>query len=316
MTTQAKEAEVQAERFHDYGPPSVLVVDRVPTPEPRAGEVLLRVRAAGVNPMDWKFRAGFARNFMPITLPYTPGIDVAGTVERVGPGVTEFTPGEDVFGRASGTYAEYAIAPVRTIARKPPGISFDQAATLPVGGITAWVGLFDVAHLESGQRLLVQGGAGGVGALAVQLGHWKGAHVIATASSDNVEHVRSLGADEVIDYTAVRFEENVSDADVVFDTVGGEITGRSWGTLKRGGILVAVAGMPDADAAAARGVRASPVRAPEITRPILEEIARLVETGVIVPHVGEVFSFEDAASAHAASETGHGRGRIVLRVSQ
>ena len=117
---------------------------------------------------------------MPITLPYTPGIDVAGTIDRVGPGVTEFVPGDDVFGRGSGTYAEYAIAPVTTIARKPTGVSFEQAATLPVGGVTAWVGLFDVANLEPGQRLLVHGGAGGVGHLAVQLAHWKGAHVIAT----------------------------------------------------------------------------------------------------------------------------------------
>ena len=203
MTTQTTEAEMQAVRFHNYGPPSVLVVDRVPTPEPKAGEVLLRVRAAGVNPVDWKFRAGFIRNFMPITLPYTPGVDVAGTVERVGPGVTEFEPGEDVFGRASGTYAEYAIAPVTTIARKPPmGSASTRRRPFTVGGVTAWVGLFDAAHLEAGQRLLVQGGAGGVGALAVQLGHWKGAHVIATASSENVEYVRSLGADEVIDYTS------------------------------------------------------------------------------------------------------------------
>jgi NADPH:quinone reductase-like Zn-dependent oxidoreductase len=307
---------MQAVRFHDYGPPSVLVLDRVPRPEPQAGEVLLRVRAAGVNPMDWKFRAGFARNFMPITLPYTPGIDVAGTVERVGPGVTEFAPGEDVFGRGSGTYAEYANAPVTTIARKPSGVSFEQAATLPVGGVTAWVGLFDVANLDPGQRLLVHGGAGGVGHLAVQLAHWKGAHVIATTSSANVAYVRALGADEVIDYTAVRFEDVLHDLDVVLDTVGAETAGRSWGVLKPGGILVTVAGMADAETAAARGVRTSGVRAPGVTRPILEELARLVETGALVPQVGPTFPLEEAVRAHTASETGHGRGRIVLQVSQ
>jgi NADPH:quinone reductase-like Zn-dependent oxidoreductase len=307
---------MQAVRFHDYGPPSVLVVDRVPRPEPQAGEVLLRVRAAGVNPMDWKFRAGFARNFMPITLPYTPGIDVAGTIDRVGPGVTEFAPGDDVFGRGSGTYAEYAIAPVTTIARKPTGVSFEQAATLPVGGVTAWVGLFDVANLEPGQRLLVHGGAGGVGHLAVQLAHWKGAHVIATTSSANAAYVRALGADEVIDYTAVRFEDVVHDVDVVLDTVGAETAGRSWGVLKPGGILVTVAGMADAETAAARGVRTSGVRAPAVTRPILEELARLVETGALVPQVGPTFPLEEAVRAHTASETGHGRGRIVLQVSQ
>jgi NADPH:quinone reductase-like Zn-dependent oxidoreductase len=315
MATDTATAAMRAVRFHDYGPPSVLVTDLVPRPEPKAGEVLVRVRVAGVNPIDWKFRAGFVRNFMPITLPYIPGVDVAGTVEEVGPGGTDFAPGEEVFGRGSGTYAEYAIAPVTTIARKPSGISFEQAAALPVGGVTAWVGLFDVANLESGQRLLVQGGAGGVGDLAVQLGHWKGAHVIATASSPNVGYVRALGADEVIDYTAVRFEDVVHDVDVVLDTVGAETAGRSWGVLKPGGILVTVAGMADAETAAARGVRTSGVRAPEVIRPILEELAHLVEAGALVPQVGPTFPLEDAVRAHAASETRHGRGRIVLQVS-
>jgi NADPH:quinone reductase-like Zn-dependent oxidoreductase len=171
-----------------------------------------------------------------------------------------------------------------------------------------------MARLESGQRLLVQGGAGGVGALAVQLGHWKGTYVIATASSDNAGYVRSLGADEVIDYSAVRFEDVVHDVDVVLDTVGGDITDRSWSALKPGGILVTIAGVPDTETAAAHGVRTSGVRTPDVPRPVLEELARLVEAGTIVPHVGEVFPLEDAARAHAASETGHGGGRIVLHL--
>lgn len=307
--------EMRAARFHEYGPPSVLVVDLLPRPSPKEGEVLVRVQAAGVNPIDWKLRSGALKNYMPITVPHIPGLDVAGIVEEVGPGVSAFAPGDAVFGRGIGTYAEYAAAPVATIARKPEGVSFDQAATLHVGGVTAWLGLFEMAHLEAGQRVLVQGGAGGVGALAVQLAHWKGAHVIATTSTANVAFVQSLGADEVIDYTAGPFEDAVHDVDVVLDTVGGEITQRSWGVLKPGGIMVVVAGMADPETAATHGVRTSAVRHPEVTTPMLEELGRLVESGALIPEIGAVFPLAGAAHAHAASETGHGRGRIVLQVA-
>jgi NADPH:quinone reductase-like Zn-dependent oxidoreductase len=268
-----------------------------------------------VNPIDWKLRAGYLKTYMPVDLPATPGLDVAGTVEQVGPGVTEFSTGDNVFGRGTATYAEYATGPVATLARKPDAVSFDQAATLHVGGETAWVALFDTAQLEAGQRVLIQGGAGGVGALAVQLAHWKGAHVIATSSTDNVAYVQSLGADEVVDYTAVKFEDVVHDVDVVIDTVGGEITARSWSALKPGGIMVVVAGGPDEEAAKAHGVRVSNVRHPVVTTPVLEHLAELVVSGDLVPHVGAVFPLDEAAEAQAQSETGHGRGRIILHVS-
>jgi NADPH:quinone reductase-like Zn-dependent oxidoreductase len=306
---------MRAVRFHEYGPPAVLVVDAVDRPEPKAGEVLIRVRAAGVNPIDWKLRAGYMKQFMPLTLPYTPGLDVAGTVEALGEVVTGFAVGDRIFGRGAGTYAEFAVAPATTIARIPEGVSFEQAAPLHVGGETAWVGLFDTAHLEVGQRLLVQGGAGGVGAIAVQLGHWKGAYVIATASAANVEFVRSLGADEVIDYTSVNVEDAVHDVDVVLDIVGGVVTAHSWSVLRPGGILVAVAGPPDTHTAEARGVRTSGVAHPPETRPILEELGGLVASGDLKPQIGQVFPLEDAAQAHAVSETGHGRGRILLKVA-
>jgi NADPH:quinone reductase-like Zn-dependent oxidoreductase len=315
MAPETAAPEMRAVRFHDYGPPSTLVVDLVPRPEPKAGEVLIRVHAAGVNAIDWKFRAGYLKQYMPLELPHTPGLDVAGTVVAVGDGVDGFAEGDEVFGRGAGTYAEYAIAPVANLAQKPAALSFDQAATLPIGGVTAWVGLFDVAHLEAGQRVLVQGGGGGVGSVALQLAHWKGAYVIATASSGNAEHVRTLGADEVIDYGAAQFEEVVHDVDVVLETVGGEITERSWGVLKPGGIMVVVAGMADTEKAESLGVRTSGVRPPEVTTPILDELAQLAVSGALVPQVGPVFSLADAAEAHATSETGHGRGRIVLQVA-
>lgn len=306
---------MRAVRFHEYGPPAVLVVDEVDRPEAKAGEVLIKVRVAGVNPSDWKFRAGYLKQFLPLTLPYTPGLNVAGTVEALGDGVTGFAVGDRVFGRGAGTYADFAVAPATTIARIPEGVSFEQAAPLHVGGETAWVGLLDTAHLEAGQRLLVQGGAGGVGAIAVQLGHWKGAYVIATTSAANVEFVRSLGADEVIDYTSVNVEAAVHDVDVVLDTVGGDVTARSWSVLKPGGLLVAVAGTPDTKTAEARGVRTSGVGNPSETRPILEELGRLVASGNVKPQIGQVFALEDAAQAHAVSETRHGRGRILLKVA-
>ena len=306
---------MQASRFHEYGPPDVLRLEEAPRPEPGEGQVLVRVRVAGVNPIDWKLRAGYLQAFMPVELPHIPGFDVAGTVEALGPGVTRFAVGDEVFGRGAATYAQYAVAPATTLAHKPAAISFEQAATVPVGGVTAWAGLFEAARLEPGQRVLVHGGAGGVGSFVVQLAHWKGAHVIATASAANADFVRSLGADEVVDYAAVRFEDVVSDVDVVYDTVGGEVTGRSWGVLKPGGILVVIAGSPDPAAAEARGVRTSGTNAPAVTSPILQELARLAESGDLRPQVGPTFPLADAAGAHALSETGHGRGRVVLNVA-
>ena len=307
-------AEMRAVRFHEYGPASGLTLESVDRPEPRDSEVLVRVHAAGVNPIDWKFRAGYLQEFMPLDLPYTPGIDVAGTVESVGADVRDLAAGDAVFGRGSGTYAEFALAPSGSLAVKPKRISFEEAATLGVGGVTAWSGLFDTARLEAGQRLLVHGGAGGVGSLAVQLGHWTGAHVIVTASDANAGYVRSLGADEVIDYRATPFEDVVGDLDVVFDTVGGEVTERSWDVLRPDGILVVIAGMPEPEKAKAHGVRTAGVQAPEPIAPILHQLAQLAESGELRPQVGQVFSLSEAAASHAASETGHGRGRIVLQV--
>lgn len=308
-------SEMAAVRFHEYGPPEVLRLESVERPQPGAGEVLVRVRAAGVNPIDWKIRAGYLQQFMPLDLPHILGIDVAGVVEEVGADVDDLAAGDEVFGRGAGTYAELAVAPAVSLAHKPAGVAFEDAATLGVGGITSWVGLFDVAKLEPGQRVLVQGGAGGVGSLAVQLARWKGAHVIATAGAANADHVRALGADEVIDYTATSFEDAVSAVDVVFDTVGGEVTERSWAVLASGGMLVVIASMPDPETAAARGVRTSGVQAPQATSHILEQLARLVESGDVKPQLGQVFALDQAAAAHTASETGHGRGRIVLRPS-
>jgi NADPH:quinone reductase-like Zn-dependent oxidoreductase len=274
--------------------------------------VLVQVAAAGVNPIDWKFRAGWLREMVPIDFPTTPGIDLAGTVEAVGSGVAGLVAGAEVFGRGGATYAQFALAPADGVALKPAGLSFEQAATLGVGGVTAWTGLFDGAGLEPGTRLLVQGGAGGVGSLAVQLAKWKGAYVAATTSTANVDFVRSLGADEVIDYTATRFEDVVDDIDVVYDTVGGEVTDRSWQVLRTGGTLIVIGAMPDTEKAASLGVQVTGAPPPDRSAPILQQLAELAENGAIQVHAGQTFRLADAAAAQAASETGHGRGRIVL----
>src|SRR6266487_589209 len=215
--------------FYAYGGPEQLVMEHVPRPEPEAGEVLVHVYAAGVNPIDWKIRKGFFKDVRPVPLPFTPGSELAGTVEALGPGVTAFEIGQAVYGRgAKGAYADYAVVPTDSLAHKPHNISFDQAASVPVGARTAWIALFSLADLQPGQRILVHGAAGGVGNYAVQLARWKGAHVIGTASFNNLEFVRSLGAETVIDYNATPFEEVAHDLDVVVDTVGGETQDRSW----------------------------------------------------------------------------------------
>ena len=244
---------MRAVRFHDYGPPEALVVERVPRPEPGEGEVLVRVHAAGVNPVDWKFRRGDMRNFRPLQLPSAAGIDLAGTVEAVGPGVTAWQVGQAVFGSGSGAYAEYAVAPAGNLAAMPRTLTFDQAAAAPIGARTAWTALFDAAGLQPGQRLLVNGAAGGVGHFAVQLGRWKGAHVIGTASAANVDFVRSLGAETVVDYAATSVEDAVRDVDAVLDTVGGAGTERLLRVVKPGGVIASIAGPVPEEVAQQRG---------------------------------------------------------------
>ncbi|MDB5074639.1 MAG: NADP-dependent oxidoreductase [Chloroflexi bacterium] len=306
---------MQAIRFHEYGGPEKLVLDTLERPAPKEGEVLLKVHAAGVNPVDWKFRAGYLQQWMPIQLPYVPGNDVAGTVEEVGPGVTEFRKGQAVYGLAQGgTYAQYVVVPASQLAPMPKNLSFDEAASVPVGALTAWHALFTYADLQAGQTVLVHGGAGGVGAFAVQLAHWKGAKVIATASADNLDFVRSLGADTVIDYNATQFETVVRDVDVVVDTVGGDVLQRSWQVLRPGGILVSITEPPSEEEAKKRGVRAAMVQT-AFTGEDLRRITELIESGQLKPELGPVFRLTDADKAQELSQTRHGRGRIVLHIA-
>jgi NADPH:quinone reductase-like Zn-dependent oxidoreductase len=303
---------MQAVRAHDYGSPDVLRLEQASTLEPGADQVLIRLNAAGVNPVDWKVRSGMYKQFMPVQFPWTPGIDGAGVVEALGADVTQFKKGQAVFGIVTGGYAEYALAQAADMQAKPENISFEEAASIPLGALTAWEAVINAANVQAGQRVLVHGGAGGVGLYAVQLARWKGAHVTATASARNLDFVRSLGAENVIDYNATRFEDAVKDMDIVIDTVGGDLPERSFKVIHPGGIFVTVAAYLAEDAGQAQNVRAiSAGRAPSEN---LKRIAELVEAGQLKPVVGEVFQLGEAWKAQDLSQSGHGRGRIIPEI--
>ncbi len=303
--------KMQAVQIEEYGGPEVLKIVETSIPQPGDGQVLIRVYAAGVNPADWKIRAGYFKQFMPVPMPWTPGIEAAGVIEGIGSGVTQLKTGQAVFGPMTGVYAEYALAPAGDLQIKPDGLSFEEAASISVGALTAWAAVIDAANVQPGQRVLVQGAAGGVGLYAVQLARWKGAQVLGTASSANVDFVRALGA-EAIDYSAEPFEQKVQDVDVVIDTVGGEIPQRSLQVLRRGGTLVTVAGRLADDFGQAQGIRAA--RAGRASAAKLKDITQLIVGGKLKPAVYKVFPLAEARQAHELSQTGHGRGRIVLRV--
>lgn len=311
MSTQT----MQAIRVHNYGGPEQLKLEQVPRPEPQAGEVLIRVHAAGVNPVDWKFRQGRMKDFIPMQFPYIPGADLAGVVQEIGPGVTAFQEGQAVFGQsARGAYAEYTTASVTTLALKPKTLNFDEAAAIPVGATTAWQALFDHGELQPGQRVLVQGAAGGVGLFAVQFARWKGAHVIGTTSTANLDFVRSLGAETVVDYTTTPVESVVHDVDLVLDTVGGQTLESSLRVLKRGGTLVPIAGQPSKEQAQELGIRVVSMSA-RVSSELLQTFAQLIDEGQVKVVVGATFPLRDAPKAHELSQSGHGRGRIVLHIA-
>lgn len=306
---------IQAILVHNYGGPEQLKLEQIQRPEPQAGEVLVCVHAAGVNPVDWKIREGWMKDFRPMQFPYIPGVDLAGVVEELGPGVTTFQKGQAVFGQSSkGAYTEYTTAAVGTLALKPKTLNFDEAAAIPVGATTAWQGLFDYGGLQAGQRVLIQGAAGGVGSFAVQFARWKGAHVIGTASTSNVDFVRSLGAKRVIDYTSTPVEQAIHDVDLVLDTVGAHTLEASVQALKRGGTLVTIAGQPPEEKVRERNVRVASFSA-RVSSELLQTFARLIDEGQVKVFVGAKFPLRDAQRAHELNQSGHGRGRIVLHIA-
>jgi NADPH:quinone reductase-like Zn-dependent oxidoreductase len=299
---------MKAVLIHETGSPDVLHYEEAEQLEPDEGEVLIRVRAASVNPADWKQRRGLSETAVPAVL----GKDVSGTVEASR--AEEFAEGDEVFGMAaSGGYAEYATASAAAIAKKPDGISHEQAAALPVAGMTAWQALFDRGALESGQTALIAGAAGGVGHLAVQFAKVGGAQVIGTGSARNRDFVLGLGADEYVDYTEQDVGEAVSGVDLAFDTVGGETTQSLVPAVREDGILVTIASAPPEEAARRRGARAELlVMSPSSEQ--LAHIAELVARGEVQVEISEVLPLTEVQQAHEHSESGHTRGKIVLTV--
>ena len=307
---------INAIQVHEYGAADQLKLEQISEPEPGEGEVLVQVHAAGVNPADWKIRSGMFQAFLPTTFPYVPGADLSGVIDQVGPAVTTFQLGQAVFGRGSqGTYAEYALAPAAALTLKPDSLSFDEAATIPVGATTAWQGLFDHGQLNAGQRVLILGGSGGVGLFAVQFARWKGAYVLSTTSASNFEFVRALGAEQVFDYAQADALDAVRDVDLVFDTVGGAAQASAFSALKHGGALVTVAGMPDEARAQELGVRTARFSA-QTSSELLATFARLISAGEIKAIVGATFPLNEAGKAQELSQQGHGRGRIILQIAR
>jgi NADPH:quinone reductase-like Zn-dependent oxidoreductase len=309
---------MKAVRIHAYGGADVLRYEDAPRPVPEAGEVLIQVHAAAVNPIDCKARSGYLRDWWDYALPFIPGWDVSGVIAELGSGVTQFQVGDLVYAMADfsrdGAYAEYIVIDAADIAAKPTAVTHIQAAAVPLAGLTAWQSLFDTANLVAGQTILIHGAAGGVGTFAVQFAKFKGAQVIGTASGRDAEFLDKLGVDRVLDYQTTRFEDVVHNADVVLDTRGGEVQQRSWRTLKPGGILVSIVSEPSFEAADRYGVRSAVVWVkPSASQ--LTEIAQLIDAGNVVPIVETVLPLSGASQAHKQSQHGHLRGKLVLHIA-
>jgi NADPH:quinone reductase-like Zn-dependent oxidoreductase len=311
-------ATMKAVRIHNYGGSDVLVYEEVPVPEPGSGELLVRVRAASVTPMDWKMREGYVRQWVDVPMPHVLGRALAGDVVAIGPDVTGFAVGDAVCGTVNlmkGTHAEYAAVPAAEVMVKPTEMDYESAAAVSFSALAAWQALIEAGGVAEGQTVLIHAAAGAVGSLAVQIGKAQGARVIGTASAANAEFVRALGADEVIDYTTTRFEDVVHDIDLVLDLIGGDTQDRSWQVLKPGGILVSLVSMtPEAqEAAAAQGARAAMVATrPDMAQ--LQQIADLMTAGRVRSAIGTVRPLAEAREVQELSQTGHARGQLVLRV--
>ncbi|MGE5443788.1 MAG: NADP-dependent oxidoreductase [Ignavibacteriales bacterium] len=310
---------MKAVRIHKRGGAEQLIYEEAPKPTPGTGDALIRVHACAITPTELSWSATYTTRDGVERLPSIPGHELSGVVETVAPGVIDPKIGEAVYALTDfwrdGAAAEYVVVHARDLAPKPTSLSHTEAAAVPLSALTAWQALVIHARLSRGQRVLIHGAAGGVGSYAVQMAHWCGAHVIGTARADNAGFLRDLGADEVIDYTAVRFEDKVRDLDVVLDTVGGDTLERSWRVLRKGGVLVTIAGSAPADKAAQYEVRGIDFIV-EPSREQLIEIACLIEAGELRPIIEATFPLEEAREAFELGLSGHNRGKLVLRVAE
>jgi NADPH:quinone reductase-like Zn-dependent oxidoreductase len=308
---------MRAWRIRAYGGPEVMALEETAVPRPGPGQLLVGVRAASVNPIDWKMRRGLLAATFPLAFPRTLGRDCAGEVVSLGEGVTGFEPGAMVAGVADphtdGTHAQFALLPAAQAAPVPNGLDAAAATSLCVAGLSAYIALVEVAQVGAGQRVLVHAGAGGVGSLAIQIGKHLGAEVLVTASAANREYCLGLGAARVIDYLREDFVAAAAPCDVVLDTLGGEIHLRSQHVLRSGGLLVALNAAPIPAGSRRADVRVVMAQV-QPTRARLDRIFQWAAAGVLRPQVGRTFTFEDAPPAYAASEAGHARGKLVIAV--
>src|SRR6476620_3414420 len=317
-SARATSQTMKAVRIHRYGGPEVLQYEDAPRPQPQAGEVLVRVHAATVNPIDWNVREGHMKDLWPHKLPLILGWDLSGVVEELGRDAARFKIGDEVYSvtdpTRDGAYADYIVVREAELALKPNSLHHIRAAAVPLAALTAWQSLFDTAQLQPGQRVLIHAGSGGVGHFAVQLAKWKGAYVFATASTKNQDLLRELGVDEPIDYTQQRFEDIARKIDIVLDTLGGETQERSWSVLKKGGVLVSLVQPPSEEKATELGVRAAIIGA-KPNGAQLAEIAKIIEAGKLAPVIDRILPLSEARRAHELSQSGHTHGKIALRVS-
>ena len=307
---------IKAVVAHEYGAPEVLKFEEVPRPEPKENEALVRVIASSVNPADPLTLSGkYAREFG-THLPLIPGYDIAGVVEKTGANVTKLKVGEAVYGYPTfgGGWAEYVTVQEWEVAAKPASLNFVEAAAVPMGALTAWQALVDVAKLEAGQTILIHGGSGGVGSFAVQIAKALGARVIATASTANQDLLKQLGADEAVDYTKTRFEDIAKDVDAALDPVGKETLARSYGVVKKGGIVMSLVARPDPAEIKKRGIRGAGISVHPDAED-LTEIAHLIDAGKVKPIVTEVLPLSEAIAAERRAATHHTRGKVVLRIA-
>src|SRR3954453_10268355 len=303
--------------IHSFGGPKVLKYEEVPRPEPKDDQVLVRVMAAAVNPVDTAVRQGYLRQRTGEKFPMIIGYDIAGVVEKAGAKVTKFKPGDAVYAYlplSGGGYAEYAVTSENEATHKPKSLTFEEAAAGPLAGGAGWQALIDTAKLQAGQTVLIHGGSGGVGSLAIQIAKTRGAKVIATASTRNQELLKQLGADVAVDYTKQKFEDVAKDVDVVLDSVGKDTLARSYGIVKKGGIVVTIAGKPDQPEAEKGGIRVAGMRT-EPKAETLEELTKLAEAGKLKPIISQVLPLSEGAKAQEQVATRHTRGKIVLKVA-
>lgn len=308
---------MKAVRIHEFGSTDVLALEETEIPKPKADEVLVRVYASAVNPVDQKIMAGEAQEKFPTSFPLTIGWDVSGVIEQAGNQVRNFGIGDEVYGRPfptqNGAFAEYLVIKASEIALKPNGIDHLTAAAVPLAGLTAWQGLFKYGKLEKGQRVLIHAASGGVGSFAVQFAKWKGAYVIGTASADNLSFIKQLGADEAIDHDAEDFSEKLKDIDLVFDLIGKETQQKSLTVIKAGGRLVTTVMTEFADEAREKHIQLAGFTAQSYPDD-LEQIGNLIEEGIVQPVVSAVFNLDEVKQAEQLSGQQHTRGKIVIKV--